>query len=128
MRKVAGKLRLDLAQYRALATFAQFGTSDLDAATQKQLATGARLTELLKQPQYRPMSLPEQVISFYSVVNGHADDVPVDRIAAFEEQMLAYLRTSRPEVLQSITDKKDLDEQDTQVLEDAIGAFKLTFA
>ena len=127
MRRVAGKLRLDLAQYRALATFAQFGTSDLDAATRKQLETGQRLTELLKQPQYRPMPLEEQVVSLYSVVNGHADDVPVDRIAAFEEQLLAYMRTTKSEVLQSIARKKELDAEDDQALQEAITSFKQAF-
>ena len=127
MRRVAGRLRLELAQYRALATFAQFGTSDLDAATRKQLETGQRLTELLKQPQYRPMPLEEEVVSLYSVINGHADDVPVDRIAAFEEQLLAYLRTSKPEVLQSIASKQDLASEDEEGLQEAIASFKQTF-
>ena len=127
MRRVAGRLRLELAQYRALATFAQFGTSDLDAATRKQLETGQRLTELLKQPQYRPMPLEEEVVSLYAVINGHADDVPVDRIAAFEEQLLAYLRTSKPEVLQSIASKQDLVAEDEQGLQESITSFKQTF-
>ena len=127
MRRVAGRLRLELAQYRALATFAQFGTSDLDAATRKQLETGQRLTELLKQPQYRPMPLEEEVVSLYAVINGHADDVPVDRVAAFEEQLLAYLRTSKPEVLQSIASKQDLVAEDEQGLQESITSFKQTF-
>ena len=88
MRKVAGRLRLELAQYRALATFAQFGASDLDAATRQQLDRGQRLTELLKQPQYQPRPLAEQVCSMYAAVNGFMDDIEVDRVAEFEEQLL----------------------------------------
>ena len=127
MKKVAGQLRLDLAQYRALATFAQFGTSDLDAATRKQLEVGQRMTELLKQPQYRPLALEEEVVSLYTVVNGYADDIPLDRISGFEEQLLAYLRTAKPEVLQSIAGKKDIDAEDEEALKTAITSFKQAF-
>ena len=127
MKKVAGKLRLDLAQYRALASFAQFGTSDLDAATRAQLELGQRMTELLKQLQYRPLTMEEEVCSLYTAVNGYMDDVPVDQVSAFEEQFLGYLRTTKGELLRSIADKKDVDEGDEQTLKEAIASFKQTF-
>ena len=128
MKKVAGRMRLELAQFRALATFAQFGSSDLDAATRHQLEVGQRMTELLKQPQYRPQSLSEEVCSLYSVVNGYMDDIAVDRVGAFEEQLLGYLRTSKPEVLRSIEDAKDITEENEKALGAAIESFKQTFS
>ena len=128
MRKVAGRMRLELAQFRALASFAQFGASDLDAATRAQLERGQRLTELLKQPQYRPLSLPLEVCSMYAAVNGYMDDVPVDRIREFEEGLLTYMETSKPDILSSIVDAKDIDEATETSLKDAITAFKQTFA
>ena len=127
MRKVAGRMRLELAQYRALASFAQFGASDLDAATRAQLERGQRLTELLKQPQYKPQSLPRQVCGMYAAVNGHLDDVPVDRVREFEERFLGYVETSRPEMLSAIQEKKDIDEASEEALKEAIAAFKSTF-
>ena len=127
MRRVAGRMRLELAQYRALASFAQFGASDLDAATRAQLERGQRLTELLKQPQYRPQSLSQQVCSMYTAVNGHMDDVPVDRVREFEERFLSYLATSKPEVMSAIQEKKDIDEAVEESLKEAIAAFKTTF-
>ena len=127
MRKVAGRMRLELAQYRALASFAQFGASDLDAATRAQLERGQRLTELLKQPQYRPQSLGHQVCSMYAAVNGHMDDVPVARVREFEERFLGYLDTSKPEIIESVQNVRDIDEQTESSLKDAIAAFKATF-
>ena len=127
MRKVAGRLRLDLAQYRALATFAQFGAADLDAATRQQLERGQRLTELLKQPQYQPKPMAEQVASIYAAVNGYMDDVAPDSIGAFEDQFLGYLRASRPEVLRSIEEAKDITDENDAALKEAVGAFKPTF-
>ncbi len=127
MRKVAGRMRLELAQYRALASFAQFGASDLDAATRAQLERGQRLTELLKQPQYKPQSLPHQVCAMYAAVNGHMDDVPVDRVREFEERFLGYVETSRPELLSAIQEKKDIDEAAEDALKEAIAAFKAAF-
>ena len=127
MRRVAGRMRLELAQYRALASFAQFGASDLDAATRAQLERGQRLTELLKQPQYRPQSLPQQVCSMYAAVNGHMDDVPVDRVREFEERFIGYLETSKPELMSAIQEKKDIDEAVEESLKEAIAAFKATF-
>ena len=128
MRKVAGRMRLELAQFRALASFAQFGASDLDAATRAQLERGQRLTELLKQPQYRPLTLPLEVCSMYAAVNGYLDDVPVDRTREFEEGLLTYMETSKPDILKSIMDAKDIDEATETNLKDAITAFKQTFA
>ncbi len=127
MRRVAGRMRLELAQYRALASFAQFGASDLDAATRAQLERGQRLTELLKQPQYRPLSLGQQVCSMYAAVNGHMDDVPVDRVREFEERFIGYLETSKPELMSAIQEKKDIDEAVEESLKEAITAFKATF-
>ncbi len=127
MRRVAGRMRLELAQYRALASFAQFGASDLDAATRAQLERGQRLTELLKQPQYRPQSLPQQVCSMYAAVNGHMDDVPVDRVREFEERFIGYLETSKPELMSAIQEKKDIDEAVEESLKEAIASFKATF-
>ena len=128
MRKVAGRMRLELAQFRALESFAQFGASDLDAATRAQLDRGQRLTELLKQPQYRPMKLAQQVCSMYAAVNGHMDDVPVDRIRDFEERLISYLETSKPDVIRSIEETKDLDEATEASLKEGIASFKATFS
>ncbi|MDA1215326.1 MAG: F0F1 ATP synthase subunit alpha [Chloroflexi bacterium] len=128
MRKVAGRMRLELAQFRALASFAQFGASDLDAATRAQLERGQRLTELLKQPQYRPLTLPLEVCSMYAAVNGYMDDVAVDRIREFEQGLLTYMETSKPDILGSIAAAKDIDEATETSLKDAITAFKQTFA
>ncbi|MDE2836788.1 MAG: F0F1 ATP synthase subunit alpha [Chloroflexota bacterium] len=127
MRRVAGRMRLELAQYRALASFAQFGASDLDAATRAQLERGQRLTELLKQPQYRPQGLPQQVCSMYAAVNGHMDDVPVERVREFEERFVGYLETSKPELMSAIQEKKDIDEAIEESLKEAIASFKATF-
>ena len=127
MRRVAGRMRLELAQYRALASFAQFGASDLDAATRAQLERGQLLTELLKQPQYRPQSLALQVCSMYAAVNGLMDDVPVERVREFEERFLGYMETSKPELLATIQEKKDLDEATEDGLKEAVAAFKASF-
>ena len=125
MKKVAGKLRLELASYRALAAFAQFG-SDLDKATREQLKRGQRLTELLKQPQYAPVPLDEQVMAIYAVTHGFADDVPVDRIRDFEAGLLQFLRTMHPEIGGAIMKEKDLSESTCAALEEAIREYKQT--
>jgi F-type H+-transporting ATPase subunit alpha len=109
MRQVAGSLRLDLAQYRELAAFAQFG-SDLDPATQKQLNRGKRLTEILKQPQYRPLAVEKQVAIIYAATNGYLDAVAVDKLRAYEEGLYGFLETRHPSVLTSIAEKKILDD------------------
>ncbi len=128
MKKVAGTMRLELASYRALASFAQFGASDLDDATRKQLERGQRLTELLKQPQYKPQALATQVCSMYAAVNGFMDDVEVDRIGEFEERLVTYLETSKSDLMKSIQETKELDEAAEASLREAITAFKATFS
>jgi F-type H+-transporting ATPase subunit alpha len=127
VKKVAGRMRLELAQYASLAAFAQFGSSDLDAVTRAQLERGQRLTELLKQPQYRPNSLGQMVSSMFAVVNGFMDDVPVDRIREFEERLIGYLETSKAEVLKAIEENKDIDATTDAGLREGITAFKSTF-
>ncbi len=127
MRQVAGRLRLDLAQYRELAAFAQFG-SDLDKTTQARLARGQRMMEILKQDQYAPMPVEEQVAVIYTAVNGYLDDLPVERVRKFEAEFLHYLRTARPELLQGIREQKQLNDELTETLKGAILEFKGTFA
>jgi F-type H+/Na+-transporting ATPase subunit alpha len=124
MRQVAGRLRLDLAQYRSLAAFAQFGTSDLDAVTRNQIETGQRMTELLKQGQYQPMPVEEQVASLWMAGNGYLADVAVENVRAFEAQYLEYLRTARPEVLAAIKTQQAIDDDLTAQLKSAADAFK----
>ncbi|MDR2055392.1 MAG: F0F1 ATP synthase subunit alpha [Desulfovibrio sp.] len=123
MKQVAGTMRLDLAQYRELAAFAQFG-SDLDKSTRTRLDRGARLVELLKQPQYQPMPAQEQVASIYAATRGHMDDVPVDRIRRFEAEMLSFMRETRRDALEAVKDKKVIDEAVEKALVEAITAFK----
>ncbi len=123
MKQVAGTMRLDLAQYRELAAFAQFG-SDLDKATQAKLERGARLVELLKQPQYQPMPAQEQVASIYAATNGYMDDVAVENVRDFEAKFLTYLRDTKKDVLDDIRDKKVLDDDIKARLESAIESFK----
>ncbi len=124
MKRVAGRLRLDLAQYRELVTFAQFGTADLDRTTREQLERGQRITEVLKQPQYTPTSLEKQVAIMYAVINGHMDDVTVDKVAAFEPAFHQFMETQRPELLKKIAETKDLDQEAEQALIEAIAEFK----
>ncbi|MDM8215449.1 F0F1 ATP synthase subunit alpha [Desulfovibrio piger] len=126
MKQVAGTMRLDLAQYRELAAFAQFG-SDLDKATKAKLERGARLVELLKQPQYQPMPAHEQVASIYAATRGYMDDVPVDQVRTFESQMLAFMRDTKKDVLDAIKEKKVIDEAVEKGLNDAIAAFKQSY-
>ncbi|MBE3580195.1 MAG: F0F1 ATP synthase subunit alpha [Thermoanaerobacteraceae bacterium] len=127
MKQVAGRLRLDLAQYRELAAFAQFG-SDLDKATQARLARGERMVEILKQDQYQPMPVEEQVVVIYAAVNGYLDDLPVERVRPFEAEFLHYLRSQHPEILAAIRDKKELTAEVEESLEKAIQEFKGTFS
>src|SRR5882757_587514 len=123
MKQVAGTLRLDLAQYRELAAFAQFG-SDLDKATQAQLARGQRLTELLKQPQYQPMDVEKQVIVIWSAINGFTDDIPVEDIKRFETELLSFIENSHPGVMQKIREKKAITDEITKDLEQSLKDFK----
>lgn len=126
MKQVAGRLRLDLAQYRELAAFAQFG-SDLDKATKAQLDRGVRMTEILKQGQYQPMSVAQQVISIFVAVNGFLDDIPVEDITTFESSFLKFMQTSYPEIGKTISEKKIVDEATEAALRKAILEFKDTF-
>jgi F-type H+/Na+-transporting ATPase subunit alpha len=127
MKKVAGSIKLELAQYREMAAFAQFG-SDLDAATQRLLNRGARLTELLKQPQFNPMPVEEQVVSIFAGVNGYLDTVPVTAVTRFESALLSHMRNDHGEVLKTIRDTKALDDDTAARLKSIIGDFVKTFA
>ena len=126
MRQVAGRLRLDLSQYRELAAFAQFG-SDLDRATQARLARGERMTEILKQEQYAPMPVEEQVAIIFAGVNGLLDDLEVSQIRPFEKAFLEHLRAEKPEILQAIREQKALDDKLQEDLKDAVLQFKERF-
>src|SRR5436853_1337692 len=119
MRQVAGTLRLDLAQYRELAAFAQFG-SDLDKSTQAQLNRGARLVEILKQPQYEPLAVERQVAIIYAGTNGYLDKVPVSEVRRFETDLYKFIETRHPQVFRGIVEKKQLDDQLKGALEAAI--------
>ena len=123
MKQVAGTMRLDLAQYRELAAFAQFG-SDLDKSTKQKLERGARLVELLKQPQYRPMPTQEQVVSMYAATRGFMDDVPVASVQAFERDFLDFIRGAKSDILDDIVARKVLDADLEARLKDAILEFK----
>jgi len=124
MRQVAGTLRLELAQFRELQAFAQFGAEDLDRATRDQLERGRRITEILKQPQYTPMSLGEQVTILYAVTNGFLDDVPVDKVIPWEESFHRFMKTSHPEIEQKINDDKEIKPDTEEVLKKTISEFK----
>jgi len=126
MKQVAGPLRLSLAQFRELEAFAQFG-SDLDAATQKQLARGGRLVEILKQPQYQPVPVEKQVAIIYAVTNGYLDDVDMKYLRQWERDFMEFLEASHPAVLTDIRTKKALDDDLTGRLKKAIDAFKSVF-
>ena len=126
MRQVAGSLRLNLAQYRALAAFAQFG-SDLDPASQKQLARGQRLVELLKQGQFSPMSVEKQVLSIFAGTNGLLDELPVESIRKFEEELHRFVENSYPNILPTIRDKKNIDDALKAEMIKAIGDAKKRF-
>jgi F-type H+-transporting ATPase subunit alpha len=119
MKQVAGRIKLELAQYREMAAFAQFG-SDLDPATQRLLARGARLTELLKQNQYQPMPVEEQVVSIFAGVNGYLDHMPVDQIQNFEQSLLTELRERHPEILASVRTTRELTKETEQRLREVV--------
>lgn len=127
MKQVAGPIKGELAQYREMAAFAQFG-SDLDATTQRLLNRGARLTELLKQPQFSPLKTEEQVAVIYAGVNGYLDNHPVDRVKDFEEGLLLFLRGEHKELLDAIWEKKALDDELTGKLKAALETFSKNFA
>ncbi len=127
MKKVAGRIKGELAQYREMAAFAQFG-SDLDATTQRLLNRGSRLTELLKQPQFSPLKMEEQVVAIYAGVNGYLDPLPLPRIRAFEDGLLGALRQQHPEILKTISDTRDLDDATAGKLKAAVESYAKTFA
>ena len=124
MKKVAGKLRLDLAQYRELVTFAQFGAAELDRATRAQLERGQRITEVLKQPQYVPMLVEKEVTILYAVINGYLDDVPVEKVMAFEESFHRFMETSHPDIGKRIAEDRELSDETEEALKKAIAEFK----
>lgn len=124
MRQVAGKLRLEMAQFRELATFAQFGTADLDKATRSQLERGQRITEVLKQPQYAPMPLEKEVNILYAVVNGYMDDIPVEKVTAFEQGFHRFMETNHPEIGNRIATEKEIKPETEEALKAAILEFK----
>jgi len=126
MKQVAGSLRLDLAQYRALAAFAQFG-SDLDKASQAQLNRGRRLTEILKQPQYHPLPVEKQVLILFAGVNGYLDDLPVEACQPFESELYRFADASHPEILAEIREKKAISEDLKARIEAMLGEFKQRF-
>ena len=128
MKRVAGRLRLDLAQYRELAAFAQFGREELDRSTRKQLERGDRMIEVLKQDQYVPMSMEKQVMILYAGVNGYLDEIPVLRVKQFEKEFLNYLDDHYPDLGKQIKETGGLGEETEKKLIEAIGKFKETFS
>ncbi|MFW6075132.1 MAG: F0F1 ATP synthase subunit alpha, partial [Chloroflexota bacterium] len=127
MRQVAGQLRLDLAQYRSLEAFAQFGTEDLDPATRRQLERGSRMTELLKQPQYAPFPVEHQVTVLFAGSQGYLDDIPVEQIQEFRDQLIQYVESSHRDLLDTIIEKGRIDDDEEEQLKKAIEEFKSTF-
>jgi F-type H+-transporting ATPase subunit alpha len=123
MKSVAGTLRIDLAQFRELQAFAQFG-SDLDKSTQAQIARGQRLVEILKQPQYQPMDVEKQVIEIWAAINGYLDDIPVENVRRFEEGLLKFVENSHPGLLQSIREKKAVTDEIKADLEQALKDYR----
>jgi len=126
MKQVAGTLRLDLAQFRELQAFAQFG-SDLDKATQAQLARGQRLTEILKQPQYKPVDVEKQVLVIWAATNGYVDDIAIEDVRRFETELLSFVENSHPGLLVSINEKKSLTDDIKKELKTVLEDFKQTW-
>ena len=127
MRQVAGTLRLDLAQYRDLAAFAQFGTEQLDKATQAQLARGQRLMEILKQDQYQPLSVENQVLIIFAASNKYLDDLPVNECRRFETELYPFIETNYSGLLKSLREKKAFDDTNRADAKKALDAFKERF-
>jgi F-type H+-transporting ATPase subunit alpha len=126
MKKVAAPLKLDLAQYRSLAAFAQFA-SDLDKATRDQLTRGEKLSEVIKQPQYQPLPVEKQVAILYAATTGKLDDVPTPRVKEFETGFYRYLETEKADVLKELGKSKELSDEIAKSLEDALNSFRETF-
>ncbi len=123
MKQVAGTLRIDLAQFRSLEAFAQFG-SDLDKATQAQLARGARMVEILKQPQYQPVPVEDQIMIIYAGSQGHLDDIPVEQVSVFEKEYLEFMRLTHQEIAKKITKEKELSDEMKTALDKSVEEFK----
>ena len=126
MKQVAGRLRLDLAQYREMAAFAQFGT-ELDASTRKLLDKGERMMEILKQPQYAPMAVENQIMIIFAGIHGFLDKIPVEDCRRFESEFLDFMGKKHPEVGEEIKTDKIIEEETRRHLEDALDEFKMTF-
>jgi F-type H+/Na+-transporting ATPase subunit alpha len=126
MKQVAGRLRLDLAQYRELEAFAEFG-SELDKASQAQLDRGARVVEILKQPQYAPFSMEEEVVTIWTVTNGYMDDLPIESVRAFENKFLETVRTRYSAVLDEVRETGKLEDATIETLKQAVEDFKKTY-
>jgi F-type H+-transporting ATPase subunit alpha len=126
MKKVAGKLRIELAQYRELAAFSQFG-SDLDKATQDKLAQGERIVETLKQDQYATLPVEEQVVILFSVINNYVMDIPVKDVKKFQKGLVEFIKDKKPEILKSIVETKQLSDETTEQLKAAIEEFKSSY-
>jgi len=124
MKQVAGKLKMDLAQYRELAAFAQFGTAELDKATKAQLDLGERVTEVLKQPQFVPVPLENQVMTLYAAINGYLDDIPVNKVTAFEADFNRFMQASYSKVCEAIAEEKELSAETEEALKKGILEFK----
>jgi F-type H+-transporting ATPase subunit alpha len=127
MKQVAGRLRLDLAQYREMAAFAQFG-SDLDKATKALLDRGQRMTEILKQPQYKPVPVEEQILTIYAGVNGYLDNIPVEQVVQYEQDFIKFMKANYAEVGKTIREKKVIDKETEAALKEAVKEFNDTFA
>jgi len=127
MKKVAGMLRLDLAQYRELETFAKFGT-ELDKETKKQLARGEKIVEVLKQGQYVPMEVEEQILIIFALTNGYLDDIEINKIQQFEQEYLKFIRTVRPKIIKELKSKKDIPEELEKQIREAIDSFREKFS
>jgi len=128
MKQVASRLKLDMGQYREVAAFAQFGTAELDKATRAQLERGQRITEVLKQPQYVPVPLEKQVMILYAAINGYLDDVPVDKITAFEANFHRFMEANHPKIGDKIAKDKELKPETEEKLKEAIAEFKKDMA
>ena len=126
MKKIAGPIRTELAQYRELAAFAQFG-SELDDDTRQRLDQGERIREVLKQPQYKPLPVEKQVITIYAVTKKYLLDVPTDRILEFEERLLDFIDTKFPEIYKNIRDSKEISDETDALIQEAITQFKAQF-
>jgi F-type H+/Na+-transporting ATPase subunit alpha len=126
MKKVAAPLKLDLAQYRALAAFAQFA-SDLDKATRDQLTRGEKLSEIVKQPQYQPLPVEKQVAILYVATTGKVDDIPTPRVKEFETQLYRYLETEHPGILEELGKTKALSDELAKQIDDAVDEFRKSF-